>query len=224
MAIRFRIMAIAGLLALLVMSYLAITSFHAQFYFVMSTRGVHDVEHHEQYLRKALAKNPSFGYANLSLARLMMQNGKYGAALAFQREGMLAFRPYKSYQQLATIHERLSNPAEATKEFRRALRMYPSDVVTLERLASLAFRDDDTNQLEKYADDLLRYDLNNLNALYLLGRQAERHGNVEAAFRQYQTISTELVRIQNKPERPLLFEPQEISSRLNILQPILSSK
>jgi tetratricopeptide (TPR) repeat protein len=220
----YRPAAALGIIVLLVLGWFAFSGFFARYYFVVATRGAHDQHRHEEYLRKALTMNPTFGYANLALARLTMMQNKYGAAMELQRAGMESFRPFRAYQQLGTIHERLGEPDRATAEFERSRRMYPNDVVVLERLAALAFRQRDEQGLLRHTDELLRYDLNNLNALYLRARSAEQHGNSAAAFLGYQLISIELSRIAGRPDRPLLFDSDEITSRLQILRPMLEAQ
>jgi hypothetical protein len=69
----FRIFAVVGVIALLCLGWITVTGFFSRLYFVMATRGLHGEQYHEEYLRKAIAMNPSYGYANLDLARLMMR-------------------------------------------------------------------------------------------------------------------------------------------------------
>jgi tetratricopeptide (TPR) repeat protein len=128
---------------------------------------------------------------------------------------MQSFRPFRAYQQQATIEERRSRPLAAVDLYERALLMHPTDITSLERLALLAYRINDREKLERAIDNLLRVDLNNLNAYYLRALEARRSGTAATEFRNLQFISTELARRQ--PERPLLFSEDIVATRLRVL-------
>ncbi|MBX7245627.1 MAG: hypothetical protein K1X53_09005 [Candidatus Sumerlaeaceae bacterium] len=202
---------------------MSLTSYYGRYYFVSATRGVHDEAKHEQDLKKALSYDPSHGYANLALARLMLKREAFGGALQYQQQGMESFLPLRGYVQMGTILEKLGRAKDAEDYYNKAVRMDPSSIEALERLALLAFRAQDSVRLESLASEIRRLDLNNVNSLYLLARDAERTNNLGVAYQNYQNISFILSRKQ-AGSGALLFKPEDIGASMTDLREKIASK
>jgi tetratricopeptide (TPR) repeat protein len=203
--------------------YLSVQTFVGRYYFVSSFRGLITGDEHERYLRSALQHDPSLGYGNMALARVMIRRGAYGAALACQETGMKSFNSVRGHEQLGTILDKLGRTQDAEDTFSRALSMHPDDVVALERLAKLAYEAGASERVNDLTDQILRLELNNINAYYLRAKDAERQANWSRAFLNYQMVSALSARSKRVAEQAF-FDPREIEERLLDIRKILPTE
>jgi Tfp pilus assembly protein PilF len=210
--------------AMLVMaSYYSYATYLSRYDFVLAKMGQKSQESYEALLRRSFQRDPSHGYANLELARMLIFQRKYGAARTFQEQGMESFRPMRAYEQMGTIAARLGDLEEAKRYFTYATLMFPNNVQAFEQLAFLAYEQKDSERLDTLIDEILRLDMLDLNAFYLRARDAERMGQTDSALLNYEFISAELSRVAVRSGRQL-FDPQEIRSRLLELRKAQSAR
>jgi cytochrome c-type biogenesis protein CcmH/NrfG len=138
-------------------------------------------------------------------------------ALETQRQGMQTFRTVRGFVQHAIIYERLGEHGEARQIYRMVLRIDPNNLDALERLAAIAFRNNDAAALETHCARILQISPENVNALYLLARDAERQGNLNAAFNHLVRVSTILSRT-DVPESRRIFTRTDIEDSLRTLR------
>lgn len=207
-----RPVAVVALVAFALAAFLATQNFYGLFYFVLANYEARSPQQHIELLQQSLAHDSSMGYANLMLARTEMAKGNYAEAENLQETGMRSFSSVRGYEQAATIQLKLGHRAEARELFREAHLMNPADVPTLEQLAAIAWQENDPVTLEELTREMLRLDLNNLNALYFRAKDAERRQNWNAALLNYQTISARMT--QSKVKQGLFFTTEEIQQRI----------
>jgi tetratricopeptide (TPR) repeat protein len=205
------------LVTLLVCCYYSYTTFYGKYFFVMASRDAKTTTEHEEWLREALRHDPSYGYANQAIARLLMRQQKYGAALEYQQQGMETFRPVRSYQQLGTIYERLRKLDEAEQAFTSALNMNPRDSDTLEHLAVIALEKGSSKRVNELTERILEFDMNNVDVYYVRARDAERTGQYGVAYANLQRVAAAISRNQ-VIQKGSLFTKEEIAKRLTALQ------
>lgn len=197
----------------MVSAYYSYTTFYGKYFFVMALRDARTAAEHEQYLYKAIRHDPSFGYANQAVARLLIRQQKYAAALDYQERGMETFRAVRSYQQLGTIYHRMRRLDEAEKAFTSALHMHPRSADTLEHLAVIALERGSSARVNELTARILDFDMNNIDVYYLRARVAERAGNKDAAYANLQRVAAALSRNRSSAESSL-FTYDEIAARL----------
>lgn len=192
-------------------------TYFSRYFFVMATRGAHGEESYEANLRQSMRMDPSYGHSHQMLARLMARRFRYGAAQQLQNDGMASFRTPQSFENMGRILSARGRDAEARSYLERASQMNPASVTALEQLASLAYRAGNSHSLEELTRQILRLDLNNLNALYLRAKDAERAGVRETALLNYQRISAGMNYMKGRKPESLLFKADEIRERLKEL-------
>ncbi|MCX7718566.1 MAG: tetratricopeptide repeat protein [Candidatus Sumerlaeaceae bacterium] len=200
----------------------AYTGFFSRLSFVRATRGHQSEAEHEARLRRAIALDPSNGYAYLRLAALQIRRGRHAEALETQRTGMTTFRTVRGFVQHGSIYERLGEHGQARQIYRMVMRIDPGNLDALERLAAIAFRNNDPVALENHCSRILQINPENVNALYLLARDAERQGNLNAAFNYLVRVSTILSRT-TVPDSRKLFTTKDIEDSLRDLRAKLAA-
>lgn len=216
--IRARIILIVVGLIMIPLWYFAIGSYFARYNFVTAKYGNHSVDEYERRLKQSLEHDPAFGYANLEIAALMIRRAKYGAALEYQEKAMESFRPIDAYHQMAGIQERLGHLDAARDYYEMAARMKPGNILAMERLANLAYNAKDAGKLDELSRDIFHADPEDVNALYLLARQAERDRNWEAAYLNYERILIILSRdTPGKTRDGMFFQRDDVISRVTEL-------
>lgn len=142
----------------------------------MGTNGRHDAA--RKAFAAALAVDPSFVAARMSLALLDAQEGKYdsarqGLAVVAQTPGMQA----RAEITLGMIEQKVGNPSAAIPHFRKAAEADPNNAIALNGLAYLLAND--TDQLDealKYAQQAKELDPNNTFVEDTLGWAFYRKG------------------------------------------------
>jgi tetratricopeptide (TPR) repeat protein len=221
-AISTRILSLVLLFLLLCAGALSLNTFYGRYYFMLSQRGSQTPAQHEFRLHEAVKFDPTYGYASQALARMLIREGKYGASLDYQLQGMKTFRTIRSFEQLGSIYENLNRYGDAHAMFQSAVEMNPREIPALEHLTLIALHQKNSRDVAEYTREILKYDINNLNAYYFRARDAELHNNLPAAYANYQRIAAALSS-SRELQKDAIFTPAEIGNRLKELKPAVAA-
>lgn len=193
----------------------AMRTYAGLYEFMRARRGVHTAQEFEERLWRTIELYPAYGYARLMIARSMLTAGAHAAALEQQRAGMRHFRPLMAYAQMGSILANMQQYDAARAEFEMVARLNPRSVAPLEQLAYIALRDRDRARLARVTDEILRIDMNNVNAWYLRAQEAEQNQNIGTAITYYQRVSAMLQ--GGEPPRGAVFTKRQLEDRLRML-------
>lgn len=163
-------------------------------YHTVAARVAPNAHEYDLSLKRALAFDPSFNYANQLMAQYALREGKLGAAREYQTSAMRSFVSVTGLERMGIILSRLGDREGAREHLEMAVRVQPGNVSAMEQLALFAFDENDSDRLQELTAEILRSDLENLNAHYLRALDAQRSGNPEAALHSLQRVSAGLAR------------------------------
>ena len=182
-----------AVLAALLATPVAFSGYYAR-YHTVAARVAPNAHEYDRSLKRALAFDPSFNYANQLMAQYALREGKLGAAREYQAAAMRSFVSVTGLERMGVILSRLGEREAARELLEMAARVQPGNVSALEQLALFAFDENDSDRLQEVTGEILRSDLENLNAHYLRALDAQRTGNPEAALHSLQRVSAGLAR------------------------------
>ena len=183
----------AVVVAALLAAPVAFSGYYAR-YHTVAARVAPNAHEYDRSLKRALAFDPSFNYANQLMAQYALREGKLGAAREYQAAAMRSFVSVTGLERMGVILSRLGEREGARELLEMAARVQPGNVSALEQLALFAFDENDSDRLQEVTGEILRSDLENLNAHYLRALDAQRTGNPEAALHSLQRVSAGLAK------------------------------
>ena len=201
------------------------TIFHGYYarYHTMAARVAPTSTEYTKALNRALIHYPQFNYANQLMAQYALRENRLGAALEYQRAAMESFVSVTSIERMGTILSKLNRRDAARDQLEKAARIHPGSVGALEQLAFFAYDEGDSVRLQSLTAEILRYDLENINAWYLRALDAWKTGNLESALTYLERVSAALSK-EGESTRRFAGTRFEVDRRLTELKQAIESK
>lgn len=206
------------------MVVLALRSFGSQYDYALAQRGRKTIGDYRGYLERSIALNGGNGLSRFFYANLLGAEGECDAAteeLNLSREN---YRPWSSWEQDGILHECLAQSAStsktqamhllaAKKSYEELAMMRPEYVQVRERMARMSVGTGDTTESIRLAWSILRIDMNNLNAVYVLAKAYEMNHEFSRALGKYEVIAA----AKSIPVTSI-FQRDEITSKIRMMK------